>query len=89
MATVHFTSQLERFLPAPTVEAPGATLGEVLAVVFEKNPQLRGYILDDQGSIRRHVAVFVGGRPVNNRADLTIPVGENEEIHVLQALSGG
>lgn len=89
MAIVHFTSQLERFLPAPTVEVPGATLGEVLAAVFDKNPQLRGYILDDQGAVRRHVAVFVGGRPLRDRADLALPVGPNEEIHVLQALSGG
>ena len=89
MATVHFTSQLERFLPAPTVTVPGATLGAVFDAVFASHPALRGYVLDDQGMIRRHVAVFVAGEPVRDRADLSLPVAADDEIHVFQALSGG
>ena len=89
MATVHFTSQLERFLPAPTVTVPGATLGAVFDNVFTLHPALRGYILDDQGAIRRHVAVFVAGEPVHDRGNLTRPVAPDDEIHVFQALSGG
>ena len=89
MPKVIFTRQIERFLAAPTVEVEGATLGEALEAVFSANPTLRGYVLDDQGALRRHVAVFVGGRPVNDREGLTDPVGADEEIHVFQALSGG
>ncbi len=89
MPRVFFTRQLERFLAAPTVEVAGATLGEALEAVFEANPRLRGYVLDDQGALRRHVAVFVDGRPVADRKGLTDPVGADEEIHVFQALSGG
>lgn len=89
MATVHFTSQLERFLPAPTVTAPGATLGEVLDNVFAGHPALRGYILDDQGAVRRHVAVFVSGERLHDHGNLDVPVAADAEIHVFQALSGG
>jgi hypothetical protein len=46
-------------------------------------------VLDDQGALRRHVAVFVDGRPVKDREGLTDAVGPDEEIHVFQALSGG
>ena len=91
MPTVHFTSQLERFLPAPSVDVgpePG-TLGAALAAVFSGHPQLRGYILDDQGALRRHVAVFVAGVQVKDRQKLSDPVGPDDEIHVFQALSGG
>lgn len=91
MATVHFTSQLERFLPAPSVDVgPGAaTLGAALAAVFRDHPALKSYILDDQGALRRHVAVFVAGTPARDREKLTDPVGQDVEIHVFQALSGG
>ena len=89
MARVHFTSQLERFLDAPMQEAAGRTLGEVLNAAFAENPRLRGYVLDDQGALRRHVAIFVNGRTVRDRAGLSDPVGEDDEIYVLQALTGG
>ncbi len=89
MPTVSFTNQLARFIDAPTVVVPGTTLGDALADVFAGHPQLRGYILDDQGAIRRHVAVFVDGVQVNDRTDLSIPVNDTSEIHIFQALSGG
>lgn len=89
MATVHFTSQLERFVKAPSINAEGATLAEVLAEVFWEHPQLRGYIVDDQGAIRRHVAVFVDGQQVRDRTGLSDPVAPQSEVYVFQTLSGG
>ena len=89
MPTVSFTSQLERFLPAPTVEVGGETLGDALGAVFAGRPALKGYVLDDQGALRQHVAVFVNGRNAVDREGLTDPVRPDDEIYVLQALSGG
>jgi molybdopterin converting factor small subunit len=89
MARVSFTSALQRFLPAPSVEVEGGTVGTALAVVFASRPELRGYVLDDQGALRRHVAVYVSGQPLRDRVRLTDPVGPHDEIHVFQALSGG
>ncbi|MBO6947661.1 MAG: MoaD/ThiS family protein [Rhodospirillales bacterium] len=89
MPTVFFTNQLARFIDAPTVVVPGKTLGGVLGNVFGDHPQLRGYILDDQGAIRRHVAVFIDGLQVSDRTELSQPVDDKSEIHIFQALSGG
>jgi molybdopterin converting factor small subunit len=89
MATVSFTSALQRFLPAPSAQVEGSTVGAALAAVFASRPALRGYVLDDQGALRRHVAVYVNGEPVRDRVGLTDPVGSHDEIHVFQALSGG
>ena len=89
MPTVSFTRALERFLPAPPTAVEGATVGAALAAVFASRPALRGYVLNDQGALRRHVAIYVNGRLVNDRIGLTDPVGPRDEIYVLQALSGG
>ena len=89
MPTVSFTRALERFLPAPSATVEGATVGAALAAVFASRPTLRGYVLDDQGILRRHVAVYVNGRLVDDRVGLTDPVGPRDEIYVFQALSGG
>lgn len=89
MTTVTFTTALRRFLGAPCVTVQGATVAAALAEVFAANPALRGYILDDQGALRRHVAVYVNGQPVGDRERLGDPVAPGDEIHVFQALSGG
>ena len=89
MPTVLFTRALERFLPAPSTTVGGTTVGAALAAVFASRPILRGYVLDDQGALRRHVAIYVNGRLVNDRTGLTDPVGPRDEIYVFQALSGG
>jgi molybdopterin converting factor small subunit len=89
MPTVLFTRALERFLPASSTAVEGATVGAALTAVFALQPALRSYVLDDQGALRRHVAVYVNGRLVNDRTGLTDPVGPDDEIYVFQALSGG
>lgn len=89
MPTVSFTRALDRFLVAPSATVDGATLGAALEAVFEKQPTVRGYVLDDQGGLRRHVAVYVNGQPASDRVRLTDPVGPRDEIYVFQALSGG
>jgi len=87
--TINFTRQLERFLKVPCATVEGATLREALAAVFASHPTLRGYVLDDQGALRRHVAVYINGRPAKDRTQLADPVGPDDEIYVFQALSGG
>lgn len=89
MATVLFTNALQRFLSAPSAAVDAATVKDALAAVFRSHPALRGYVLDDQGALRRHVAVYVNGDPVKDRAGLSDAVGASDEIYVFQALSGG
>lgn len=89
MARVHFTAALKRFLPAPTAEVTAATIGAALDQVFRSSPRLRSYVLDDQGSLRVHVKVFINGRPVADPRALSDRIGPADEIHVIQALSGG
>jgi hypothetical protein len=86
---VAFTPQLERFLACPPATVAGATVAEALAAVFADNPRLRGYVLDEHGRLRRHVALFVDGRPLADRIRLSDPIGESSELFVLTALSGG
>lgn len=45
--------------------------------------------MDDQGALRRHMAVFVDGRQIKDRRGLSDAVGETSEVYVMQALSGG
>lgn len=89
MAKVVFTSHLQRHVASPECNAPGATVAAVLQEVFATNPALRGYLLDEHGHVRKHVAVFVDGRKLRDRAALGDAVAAESEIYVMQALTGG
>jgi sulfur carrier protein ThiS len=86
---VIFTSNLQRHLSCPEAQVAAGTVAGALAQVFAAQPQARGYVLDEQGHLRKHVAVFVDGRRVRDRERLSDPVGAESEIYVLQALTGG
>lgn len=89
MPTISFTPVLRRFLTAPAAQVEAETVSGALAIVFTAHPALRSYVLDDQGTLRRHVAIYVNGRPVSDRQRLSDLVGARDEIYVFQALSGG
>lgn len=89
MPTVAFTPNLQRYLDCPDVSVAGNTVFDALEAVFRDNPKLRGYVLDERGRLRQHVAVFVGGELIRDRTRLSDTVEANQAIFVMQALSGG
>lgn len=89
MPRISFTPNLARHLDAPSTHAAGGSIATVFAEVFRRQPELRGYLLDDQGRLRRHVAVFVNGRRIRDPVSLSDAVTESSDICVVQALSGG
>lgn len=89
MPNVTFAPAIQRHVPVPARDVRAATVAEALAEVFVERPALRGYILDDQGSLRRHVAVFVDGAMIRDRVRLGDPLQADSRVYVVQALSGG
>jgi sulfur-carrier protein len=89
MPRVVFTPNLARHISCPPQEVEGTDVRSVLEAVFEENPRLRGYILDDQGALRQHVVVFIDGQRAEDRSGLGDRVPRRAEVYVMQALSGG
>jgi len=67
------------------VTVDGDTVAELLAALERTQPSLGGWILDERGRIRRHINVFVNGD--YGREDT--PVGPEDRIDILPAISGG
>jgi len=89
MASVSFTRNIQRHVECPDTVAPGATVRAVMDTVFAENPRARGYVLDDQGALRKHMIIFIDGEVIRDRKGLSDPVTSTSAIHVFQALSGG
>jgi len=89
MAKVVFTPNIQRHVALPQTEAAGRTVRDVLDAVIADQPQARGYVLDDQSALRKHMTIFVDGRIIHDRTRLTDAVNESSTVYVFQALSGG
>lgn len=91
MPRVKFTRHLVRFFPdlGDSVEVEGRTVAEVVAALDQLYPGLAAYIVNDHGALRRHVNIFLGQDLIHDRQELRDPVGENDQIYIFQALSGG
>jgi molybdopterin converting factor small subunit len=89
MPRVVFTSNLQRHVTCPERDVRGATVAQALEAVFAEAPQVREYVLDEHGHVRKHVAIYIDGHRIVDRERLTDAVGPASEVYVLQALSGG
>jgi sulfur-carrier protein len=89
MPLVEFAPALTRHVPCPPQEVDASTLRSALDAALLAAPALRGYVLDEQGSVRKHVAVFVNARMIANRGELDQPLAAGDKVTVIQALTGG
>ncbi|MCG6872795.1 MAG: MoaD/ThiS family protein [Gammaproteobacteria bacterium] len=89
MARITFTGNVQPHVPCPTETIPGDSVADALGTYFEHHPLARGYVLDDQGAVRRHMVILVDGIPIRDRARLSDALARDSEVFVFQALSGG
>lgn len=68
------------------VEASGASLAELLADLDRQFPGIRFRMVDEQDRLRPHMRVFVNGHAVRV---LSARVEQDDEVAIVQALSGG
>jgi sulfur-carrier protein len=68
------------------VAGRGDTVGAVLADLERQFPGIRFRMIDEQGRVRSHIKVFVGGEL---RDDLAAEVPDGAAVQIVAALSGG
>ncbi|MDH5599489.1 MAG: MoaD/ThiS family protein [Cyclobacteriaceae bacterium] len=91
MVKVEYTSVLKRFFPtlenSEWIEA--SSLNELLDVLNVKYPGIKGYLVDDKDCIRDHVNIFIGDSQIPDKNDLSFTLKNNDEVLIIQAISGG
>ncbi len=68
------------------VDASGSTVADLLADLNRQFPGIRFRMIDEQDSIRPHMRIFVNGEQIW-RLDASLE--PSDDVHILQALSGG
>jgi sulfur-carrier protein len=85
MALVCVRGPLRKLAGGPEHELEGATVVALMRELEARHPDMRGWILDERGAIRRHINVFVNGE----RGDEATAVDTGDRVEVLPAITGG
>ena len=90
MVRVRFTHHLQRFFPdLNELQVEADTVSEVVTQINEAHPGLADYVVDERGALRKHVNIFVNSEMITDRVSLSDKLSGDEEVFVMQALSGG
>lgn len=90
MVQVHFPTGLirHRTLP-PKCEASARNVQELVQHLDQQFPGVAAYLIQDDGSLRRHVNIFLDERWLQDRKTLTDSLSGVTNVYVMPALSGG
>ena len=89
MVTVEFAASLRRHVECAPQSVAVGDVRAVLRAALSAAPELGHYVFDDQGHVRKHVAVFVNKTMLADRQNLTQPLADGDSVLVIQALTGG
>ena len=70
------------------VEVEGSTVGETLEALFVKYPDLKQQILEKNGSLKRHLDIFVNNES-SYPQELLKGVRDGDEVSIIMMIAGG
>jgi MoaD family protein len=74
---------------ASTLEAEGATVGEVFSGLVQEHPGLKGQLVDDSGALHKFVNVYLNDDDIRYLDQLETKIGDGDVISILPAVAGG
>lgn len=90
MAVVLIPAALREYARgASEVEARGKTLAALLADLDARYPGIRQRVLEDTGTIRGYVNVFVNGDRVASEDPAKVALKDGDTVHILPSIAGG
>lgn len=92
MTRVTMTGHLYRFFPQledRDIRVTAGSVADILKKVNQIAPGFIDYVLDDQGSLRKHVNICIEDSMIVDRKSLSDQVRDGETLFIFQALSGG
>jgi sulfur-carrier protein len=69
--------------------ATGETLREVIADIDRRHPGFASRVLDEAGTLRTYVNVYIGDEDARNRGGSGAAVPDGSEVMVIPAMAGG
>jgi len=90
MARILIPTPLRQFTEKQsTVECAGATVGEVLAALVTRFPDLRKNLYSDEGKLRSFVNVYLNDEDIRYIKKEASPVVDADTLSIVPSIAGG
>src|SRR5580693_4454349 len=90
MARILIPTPLRQFAEKQdTVEAGGATVGEVLTALTTRYPDLKKQLYNDEGKLRSFVNVYLNDDDIRYLNKDATPVAATDTLSIVPSIAGG
>ena len=90
MAKILIPTPLRQFTGnADTVEAAGATVGELLGALIAAHPDLKKNLYNDEGKLRSFVNVYVNDEDIRYLSKEKTEVAAGDTVSIIPSIAGG
>ncbi|MBZ5720576.1 MAG: MoaD/ThiS family protein [Acidobacteriia bacterium] len=90
MTKIHIPTPLRQYAgKQPAVEVKATTVGEALAGLVARHPDLRRHLYTDDGKLRAFVNVYVNDEDVRYLQKDATAVGDGDTISIVPSIAGG
>jgi MoaD family protein len=72
-----------------SVDAQGATVGDVLKDLGTRYPEFSKRIFDASGELQRYVNIYVNNEDIRFLDELDTPVTDKDVVDIIPAVAGG
>ncbi|MDR2104323.1 MAG: MoaD/ThiS family protein, partial [Deferribacteraceae bacterium] len=66
-----------------------STVGEALALLVERYPDVRTHIYEESGLLRSYINIYLGENNINSLGGLDLKVNNGDSIMIVPAIAGG
>ncbi len=90
MAKIIIPTPLRKFTNNEAkLEIAGSNIEEAIINLTKQFPELKTNILDDSGSIRQFVKIYLGDEDINTLDKGHTPINDSSVISIIPAIAGG
>ena len=89
MATIRIPTPLRAYTEGESnIDVAGATVGEALANLVGKHPELRMHLFQDD-ELRSFVNIFIGDEDIRFMQGLETEIGADDSLRIIPSIAGG
>ena len=83
-------SPLRRFTNGQSeLEVNGNNVGKVLEDLFNAHPDIKNHLVEDDGSLRNFVNIFINGEDIRQKGGLDAEVSDGSDVRIIPSIAGG
>ena len=83
-------SPLRRFTNGESsIEVNGNNIGQILEELFSAHPDIKGHLVEDDGSLRNFVNIFIGVEDIRQKGGMDAKVSDGSDVRIIPSIAGG